>query len=142
MKQLSENVFVSPQIKPADISAYAAQGIEIIINNRPDNEMIGQPDSAEIEAACNAAGIDYIHIPMARQISEDQVAKSQAAFSGAKGNVLAFCASGTRSTVLWCCAHVSELGVDSVLEAAENAGYNLGHIRPMLSSLLDKNGDS
>ena len=104
--------------------------------------MAGQPSSLEIQLACENAGLKYLHIPMARQMTEALISESCTAYARADTNILAFCASGTRSTVLWCCAKVGELGVDGVLSAAEQAGYNLGHIRPMLSSLLDQSRDS
>ncbi|MFN3287693.1 MAG: beta-lactamase hydrolase domain-containing protein, partial [Sphingomonadaceae bacterium] len=35
-----------PQISPADVAALAAQGVRMVINNRPDGESPGQPAAA------------------------------------------------------------------------------------------------
>jgi len=51
--------------------------------------------------------------------------------------IFAYCASGTRSTVLWCFAHVQSLGVDGVLDGAAKAGYDLGHIKSSLTQFLE-----
>ena len=53
------------QIVAEDLQAVAAQGVRLLVNNRPDGEEPGQPSSAEIEAAARAAGLDYHHIPVA-----------------------------------------------------------------------------
>ena len=47
---LSDSVAVSEQISVEDVAAIAAAGFQVLINNRPDGEESGQPDSAEIEA--------------------------------------------------------------------------------------------
>lgn len=61
---LSDRVLTSPQILPADIADAQAQGVTLVINNRPDGEEAGQPEGAEIEAAARAAGLDYLAIPV------------------------------------------------------------------------------
>jgi uncharacterized protein (TIGR01244 family) len=57
---------------------------------------------AEIERAALAAGLRYRHIPIAGGIGPDQVEAMAAALS--EGKLLAFCRSGTRSTILWALA--------------------------------------
>ena len=64
--ELDEMTLVAGQIAPADVAALKAQGVTMIVNNRPDGEDVGQPTSAEIEAAARDAGLDYRHVPIAR----------------------------------------------------------------------------
>ena len=131
MKQLDSTTFVSGQIAPEEI---AALGVTTIINNRPDGEEPGQPDSDAIEAAAKAAGIDYRHIPVAGGISQPQVAQMADALAQAEGAVLAFCKSGTRSTFLWALAR-ARLGDDAeeLARKAGAAGYDLSPIRAFLA---------
>ena len=67
----------------------------------------------------------------------DIIEQSVQAYNNLPRPIFAFCASGTRSTVLWCFAHVEALGVDGVLDAASNAGYNLSQIRGGLTQYLE-----
>jgi uncharacterized protein (TIGR01244 family) len=102
-RALSDTVLVADrQLYPDDIEAVVAAGIELVVNNRPDGEEAGQPSSAEIERAALAAGLRYRHIPVAGAITPDQVAAMAAAMD--EGKLLAFCRTGTRSTLLWAVA--------------------------------------
>jgi uncharacterized protein (TIGR01244 family) len=130
---LSETVFVAGQIQPGDVAEFAARGVTIIVNNRPDGEEAGQPAGAEIEAAARAAGVDYAHIPVAETFSKEKVAALGEALAKAEGNVLLFCRSGTRSAYLWALARARQgADVDEMVFRAAQAGYNLRPILPWL----------
>jgi len=133
-KHLDSNTFVSGQISPADVAEAAEQGITLIVNNRPDGERPGQPLGSEIEAAAQAAGIAYRHIPVSQGFTPEQVQEMAEAMASSQGSVLAFCASGTRSTYLWALARSSE-GADGeeLIRQAAEAGYDLGPLRGYLT---------
>ena len=113
-RRVTATFAVSPQIRPEDVAAAAAQGFTTLINNRPDGEAPDQPTSAEIEAAARAAGLDYAYIPVVGRPSADQVRAVHDEVAAAKGPVLAFCRSGTRSINTW------SLG-EALLEGRERA---------------------
>ena len=46
------------------VAEAAAQGVTLVVNNRPDGESPDEPQGAEIEAAARAAGLDYVAIPV------------------------------------------------------------------------------
>ena len=46
--------------------------------------------------------------------------------------VLAYCASGTRSTIAWALGQAGEMDSDAIIEAARQGGYDLENMRPML----------
>jgi uncharacterized protein (TIGR01244 family) len=131
MRQLDSTVFVSGQIAPEEIGAL---GVAMIVNNRPDGEEPGQPESDTIRAAAEAAGVAYRHIPVAGGFSLPQVAQMADALAAAEGPVLAFCKSGTRSAFLWALAR-SRMGDDpeTLLAKAAAAGYDLSPIRAFLA---------
>ncbi|MGH6786549.1 MAG: TIGR01244 family sulfur transferase [Novosphingobium sp.] len=133
-RQLSETVFASPQIGLAEIAAAKAQGIALIVNNRPEDESEDQVPGAEIAAAAEAAGIAYRAIPVGHAgFSEPQVAAMAEALAEAQGPVLAYCRSGTRSTLLWALAQASQgADPDALAAAAAAAGYDLAPIRTLL----------
>lgn len=136
-RTLDDSTLVSVQIAPEQVAQATALGVTMIVNNRPDGEEPGQPASAEIEAAANAAGIGYRHIPVTMgALGPDQVAAMTEALDAADGKVLAFCKSGTRSTFLWALAGKRN-GADGteLFEKAAGAGYDLS---PLRAYLLDR----
>jgi uncharacterized protein (TIGR01244 family) len=132
MRQLDDHHFVAGQILPEDVPALAADGISLIVNNRPDGEEPGQPAATEIEAAAAAAGIAYRFVPVA-QLTPEGIEAMEAALRQAAGRVLAFCRSGTRSTYLWALAR-NRMGEDAeaLVAKAAAAGYDMTPIRRFL----------
>lgn len=136
-RQLSETVYASPQIGFAEVDAARELGIRLIVNNRPEGESDDQTPGRDIEAAARAAGLAYVAIPVTNAgFSEGQVSAMVRALDDAGGPVLAYCRSGTRSTLLWALAEASR-GADpaSLTQQAARAGYDLGPIRAMLDML-------
>jgi uncharacterized protein (TIGR01244 family) len=136
-RKLTDTVFASPQIGLAEVSEAAVQGIAVIVNNRPEDESDDQTPGAEIEAAASAAGIGYVAIPVTHSgFSENQVRAMAEALAGADGPVLAYCRSGTRSTLLWALAEASRGGdPERLTEQAAGAGYDVSAVRPLMDML-------
>jgi len=103
VQRLSADVCIAPQLD-ADAMAWAAQnGFKSIVNNRPDFEGgPNQPTSAVIEAAAQAAGLQYAWLPVlpAVQTTED-IARFGALLAELPKPILAFCRTGTRSGKLY-----------------------------------------
>lgn len=108
MRELDEKVLVSGQIAPGDVAGLRDQGITMIVNNRPDGEEPDQPLGVEIEEAASAAGMEYRSIPIIRGIGPADADAMQDAIKAAKGKMLAFCRSGTRSSLAWALARNDE----------------------------------
>jgi len=136
-RTLSESVLAAPQIRTGDIEEARAQGVTLIVNNRPDGEDPSADQGDAIEAAARAAGLSYTAIPIGQSgFSEVQVDEMAKALEEAEGKVLAYCRSGTRSTLLWALAQ-AKLGAepDDIARAAMAAGYDITPIRPMVDML-------
>jgi uncharacterized protein (TIGR01244 family) len=135
--RITDSISVAPQIDPDDCAAAKAQGFAAIINNRPDGEAPGQPGGAHIAAAAAAAGLDYVAIPVdASGLTLALVDAMAAALDAAKGPVLAYCRSGTRSTNLWALAEAKRGGdADAIVAAAAGGGYDVSGLLPMLKRL-------
>ena len=104
IRQIDDKVFVSAQVQPGDVAALVQQGVTMIVNNRPDGEEPWQPLGAEIEVAATAAGMEYRSIPVIRGIGPADAEAMRDAMKQSRGNVLAFCRSGTRSALAWALA--------------------------------------
>ena len=139
-RQLSPRVFASPQIGLAEGAEAQAQGIGLIINNRPEGESEDQVSGAEIEAAARAAGLAYVAIPVTHAgFSQPQVTAMTAALASTDGPVLAYCRSGTRSTLLWALAEASRgESPDALASAAAAAGYDVGPVRAVMDMLATR----
>jgi uncharacterized protein (TIGR01244 family) len=135
--KLTEGVFVAPQIATDTVAEAGAMGVKLIINNRPEGESDDQTPGSEIDAAAKAAGMGYIAIPVTHSgFSEPQVKAMADALAGADGPVLAYCRSGTRSTLLWALAESSQGGdPDALTNMAAKAGYDVSPIRPLMDML-------
>ena len=142
-RKLTDRVYASPQIGIAEVAEAKALGVALIVNNRPDGESDDQTPGGEIEAAALAAGIAYVAIPVTHAgFSEPQVvAMRQALARAGDAPVLAYCRSGTRSTLLWALAEASA-GADpaSLANAAAGAGYDLAPVASLLDMLAAKAG--
>jgi uncharacterized protein (TIGR01244 family) len=137
-RKIDDKTYASPQIGVTDIAKAASLGIGLIINNRPEDESDDQTPGAEIEAAAIAAGISYAAIPVTHAgFSMPQVEAMQEALASAGDKpVLAYCRSGTRSTLLWALTQ-ARIGTDlgKIAASAEGAGYDVSAIRPQLDFL-------
>lgn len=130
-RRVTDSLSVSPQVTEADMARAAAEGFALVINNRPDGEDPSQPSSAAIESAARAAGLDYLYVPVRGGPTPDQVEAVRAAVEQAKGPVLAFCRSGTRSIVTWSLGQALA-GADrqTLVDQGFQAGYDLSGVLP------------
>ncbi len=133
-KPLDDTTLIAGQISANDLSEARRLGVTVVVNNRPDDEESGQPTGAEIEAACAALGIAYVHIPIARGIGPADVQAMQGALDAAgDGKLLAYCRSGTRSTLAWALARRGQgAAIEDLTEAAERTGHTLAPIAHLL----------
>ncbi len=136
-RKLTDDIFVAPQIDVAAVAEAARQGVVLIVNNRPEDESPDQVRGEDIAAAAAAAGLGYVAIPITHAgFSQPQVEAMVAALEGAAGPVLAYCRSGTRSTLLWALAESSQGGdADTLTAIAADAGYDVSPVRPLMDML-------
>jgi len=132
-KRLSATLSVVAQIEAADVVALAAQGFRSLINNRPDGEAAGQPDSALIAVMAAQCGMTYRYLPViSGQVQDADVEAFAQALVTLPTPTLAFCRTGTRCTMLWALDAVRRQPVEDVMHAATLAGYDLNGLRPRL----------
>ncbi|WP_278922502.1 TIGR01244 family sulfur transferase [Pseudophaeobacter profundi] len=127
---------VSPQISVEDIPAILAEGYTTVICNRPDAEVPPSHQAAAIQAAVEAAGLTFHALPLTHQtMTPENVAKQRAFYEASQGPVLAYCASGTRCSVVWSLGVAAEMSPDEILSKTSAAGYDLAGLRPALEAI-------
>lgn len=98
---VNENVSVSGQISPEQVSEFAALGVEVLVCNRPDFEEPNQPTFSEVESAAKEHGIEIVNIPFSGgQMSVEHV-EAFADILKSNKRIHAYCRTGNRSSHLW-----------------------------------------
>lgn len=135
MRQITPRFFAAPQIDPADMAEIAAAGITLILCNRPDEEVPPSHQHDAIKAAAESAGLGFAFQPLTHQTMTPDIIAHNRAISVAKDEtVLAYCASGTRSTIAWALGQAGAVPADDLIEAARQGGYDISNMRGILSA--------
>lgn len=138
-KPLTDSISVVAQIGVDDMVALVDRGFRGVINNRPDGEAGDQPASAELAAAAARHGLAYRYVPVVSgQLVDADVDAFAQALAALPSPVLAFCRTGTRSTMVWALQASRRQPVDDVARIAAAAGYDLDALRPRLQAQHDR----
>jgi sulfide:quinone oxidoreductase len=136
---LSNSISVTEQISAADLPAIAQAGFKSVICNRPDGEAADQPSYDQIEAAAQSVGLSVGFLPVvAGAISDEHVALFEQMVSQMPHPVLAYCRTGTRSTILWSLSQAAHKSSADILSTAAQAGYDLSALAPRLAAIQNR----
>lgn len=136
LRQITDTYSVSPQLAPTDMAALAQAGFTTVICNRPDAENPSPLQAAAMQAAAEAAGLDFVFNPIiGGQMTMDNVEEQRDAIDAAQGPVIAYCASGNRSTLCWALGQAGDIPTDEIIARGEAWGYQLQWLRPQLEAL-------
>lgn len=136
IRPITETYAVSPQISPEDAEAIRAAGFVAVICNRPDGEVPPELQAAAVKAAVEAAGMTFVGNPLTHGFLTMEIVETQGkAIAGAGGPVLAYCASGNRSSVLWALSQAGARPTDELIGLPARYGYQLGGLRGQIDAL-------
>ncbi len=136
IRRLCDSYSVSPQINPEDVTAIKEAGFGTIICNRPDMEIPPSHHASVVKAAAEAVGLNFVEIPLTHQTMSVELAKKQRAIIDACDKpAFAYCASGTRSSIVWALGQAEDTASEAILDATTSAGYDLGGLKPTLDAL-------
>lgn len=142
IRPLTPRHAVSPQITPEDLPAIKAAGFATVICNRPDIENPPGLRAEAMRAAAEAAGLGFHVLELTHQtMTPENIARQRALIEEAQGPVLAYCASGTRCSVIWSLGQAGHMPVEDILKATAQAGYQLDQLRPALEDLAARPND-
>ncbi len=135
-RQITPRYFVSPQIDAEDLVAAAKSGFTTVICNRPNTEVPPSHQSDAIRSATLAAGLEFQVLELTHQtMTAENIARQRQIIKASTGPVLAYCASGTRCSVIWALGQTETMSTDDILAKTSNAGYDLSGLRPRLEEL-------
>ena len=142
IRQLTPDAAVAPQLEPTDMERLAALGFVTVIDNRPDTEIPPPLQAAEMRRAAESAGLNFVEVPVdTRTMSLETVERHANAMRTSDGPVLAYCASGTRSSILWAMSVAGSMPTDDIIGAAARAGYQLEMYRNQIDALARQRVD-
>lgn len=140
IRPLTDSYAVSPQISPEDVPEIAAQGYEVVICNRPDAEVPVELKAGVLQAAVEAAGLRFVLNPVVGgALSMENVTAQRAALDG-DAKVLAYCASGNRSSIVWALANAGRAPTDELIGAGAKYGYQTAQFRDLIDRLAQDQG--
>lgn len=133
IRPITPTYAVSPQIDPSDLPSIAVAGYKTIICNRPDAENPPHMQASAMKEAAKNAGIALEFLPLTHQtMTPENIAKQFEIVANAGTPVLAYCASGTRCSVVWALSQAGKQSADAILEQTSKAGYDLSGLRGAL----------
>ncbi len=136
IRPLSDDYAVSPQIAPTDVAAIAEAGYTTVVCNRPDGEIPTELHANAIRTAAEAAGLKFVLNPVVGgAISIDNVTVQADAIMNSTGPVLAYCASGNRSSIVWALALAGKRPTDDLIAIPARHGYGLEPFRATINQL-------
>lgn len=141
IRPLTDSYAVSPQITPEDAAEIAAAGYTTVICNRPDAENPPAQQMAAVRAAVEAAGMTFVANPFSGPtMGMNHVEAQGAAVAAAPGPVLAYCASGNRSSIMWALSQAGTMDADAMIAAGARHGYQLEGLRDQITALASRKG--
>lgn len=142
IRQITDSYAVAPQLEPTDFAALAEAGFTTVICNRPDAEVPAPLQAAAMQAAAEASGLAFIFNPITHGALNETMVEEQAdAIEAAEGKTIAYCASGTRSTIIWALGQAGEMATEDILATAARAGYALDFLRPTIEDMARRGQD-
>lgn len=140
IRPLSEDYAVSPQIEAGDAPAIAAVGFDTVVCNRPDGEVPPELAAEALRPALAAAGLELVVNPVVGgALSMENVAAQKAAMARG-GRVLAYCASGNRSAIVWALALAGTRPTEELVAAGARYGYQTAKFRDLIEKLAQERG--
>jgi uncharacterized protein (TIGR01244 family) len=141
IRPITPRYSVSPQIAVEDVPAIVEAGYIKVICNRPNMEVPADMQSEAIGEAVRAAGLEYEVLELTHQtMTPENVALQRDLAESCSGPVLAYCASGTRCSVVWALGQCDSMSTDEILNATTKAGYQLEGLRPTLDQIRKTSG--
>lgn len=136
IRPLTDSYAVTPQISIEDVADIAAAGYKTVICNRPDGEIPTEYQAASIRAAVEGAGLSFVLNPViGGAITMDNVTTQGAAIADNAGPVLAYCASGNRSSIVWALSQAGTRPTDDLISIPARYGYMLEPFRQTIDQL-------
>ena len=140
IRPLSDDYAVSPQIAPEDVPAIAEAGFDTVVCNRPDGEIPPELQAEALRPAVEAAGLRLVINPVVSGGLTMENVSAQKLAMDEGGRVLAYCASGNRSSIVWALALAGTRPTEELVAAGAQYGYQTPQFRDLIEKLARESG--
>lgn len=126
LMRVNETLSVSGQINEQDLDALAAEGIQLVVCNRPDGESAEQPEFSALQQAAERLGLEIIDMPFkSGEMQQEHIAAFTDIIKSDK-KVHAYCRTGNRSFCLYAAVHAStEAPEAEIMAKAKEVGFDV-----------------
>ncbi|NNK79584.1 MAG: TIGR01244 family phosphatase [Litoreibacter sp.] len=138
IRSITPDFAVSPQIRVDDIETLKAEGFTHVICNRPVHENIPGEEPETLRQAVEAAGLSFAENP----VTAGQLTLENIEAQSTSGKTLAYCASGTRSAIVWALAQAGKMPTPDILTAIAQAGFPMDQLGPQIDALASRAAQS
>ncbi|MCS4532769.1 TIGR01244 family sulfur transferase [Neisseria montereyensis] len=141
IRRLTDKIYIASQLTHASVAEAVALGIKSVFCNRPDGEAADQTSAEQMKQWFAEAGINqFIYLPVtAPTINAEVAAEFRSHLTDAEVPVLAYCLTGTRSSLLWAYGAVANgMAVADAMAMARNAGVDLSSFEGRLQEAAAK----
>ena len=140
LRLITENVFLTSQLKPEHILPLWKRGFHSVIDFRPDGEDKVQPSSSEIKAAAEKLGMAFYYIPVPHEsIPDSAVDALSAAFADAPGASVLYCRTGRRAVRIFALAEASRAdgpAAEDLIKMVRRVGFSADDLRERIAERI------
>jgi uncharacterized protein (TIGR01244 family) len=133
------DVYLASQPTADDLAEAKRLGIKTVLNLRPDAELKGFDERAAVEAA----GMTYVHIPIAGpdDLTDETFDKAREQLKKAERPLLLHCASANRVGAVWLPYRVLDEGIayDAALAEAKTVGLRNPAMEARAKGYVERN---
>jgi uncharacterized protein (TIGR01244 family) len=142
LTRLTNNVFVTSQLKPSAVRELKIRRIRTIVDFRPDGEAADQTPSSVIESFSKAQGIAFHYIPVPHEsIPDDAVDALRDVMSQSAKPTVLYCRSGKRAARTFALAVASQADgpdLDGILGMVRAAGFSAEDLKPNIAERISQ----
>jgi uncharacterized protein (TIGR01244 family) len=128
LTKITDQVFLTTQIKPSNMRFLRQQQIKTVIDMRPDGEAADQPSSEQMQQAAKANRIEFHYIPVPHErIPDEAVDSLQSVLKDLEEPAVLYCRTGRRALRLYALAKASQTdgpNANELLSLVRSAGFD------------------
>lgn len=128
LTQLTDQVFLTAQLKPGNMRSLSQRQIKTVIDMRPDGEAADQPTSEQMQRTARAMNMEFHYIPVPHESIPDEAVDSlHAVLKDNQEPMVLYCRTGRRAARLYALAEASLSGgpnADDILARVRAAGFD------------------
>ncbi|MGB5164367.1 MAG: sulfur transferase domain-containing protein [Woeseiaceae bacterium] len=100
--ELAPLVYVSKQLFEHDVRLLAKQGVRSLVDNRPADEAMEQPSSADLAKVAEELGMTFVHFAVdPKSITDEDLEAFTKCCEELERPLLLFSRTGSASTKIW-----------------------------------------